>query len=84
VCCLLGEGHKYDKVKNETLLKSGKEVGLEAESEKTKYMTMPRRQNESQNHNTKTANRPFESKAKSNLLRPTLANQNCTHEEITY
>jgi len=39
-------------------------VSLEVKGGKTKYMVMSRHQNEGQNHNCKTANKPFEKMAK--------------------
>jgi hypothetical protein len=70
------------KRKGESLLHSGKEVGLKADSEKTERMSMPRRQEGSQNHNTKTANRSFEKEARLKHLGKTPTNQTYSHEEI--
>jgi hypothetical protein len=57
-------GENIDTIQNtEALLDAGKEVGLEVNSEKTKYMLMSRKK-AGQNNNIKTANRPFEGVAK--------------------
>jgi hypothetical protein len=54
----------------ETLLvfHASKEICLEVNTEKTKYMLMSRHQNSGQNHNIKTAHRSFENVAKVTYL----------------
>jgi hypothetical protein len=48
-------GDNVDTIKNtETLIDASKEVGLEVNAEKTKYMLLSPRQNAGQNHNTGT------------------------------
>jgi hypothetical protein len=47
---------------------TGKEVGLEANGEKTKYTLMSRHQNAGQNHDMKIANRLFENMAQLKYL----------------
>jgi len=44
----------------ETLIVARKEIGLEVNSDKTKYMVMSRDQNAGRSHNMKTDNRSFE------------------------
>jgi hypothetical protein len=66
----------------ETLLVASRDVGLEMNAEKTKYMIMSRHQNSGQNQNTRIANELFGSVAKFKYLGTTLTNQNCTHVEI--
>jgi hypothetical protein len=66
----------------EALLDASKEVGLEVNSEKTKYMLMSRCQKAGQRQSIKIANRSFESVAKFTYLGTTLTNQNCIQEEI--
>jgi hypothetical protein len=65
----------------EALLDAGKEVGLEVNSEKTKYMLMSRKK-VGQKHGIKIANRSFEGVAKFKYLGTTLTDQNCMQEEI--
>jgi hypothetical protein len=65
----------------EALLDDSKEVGLEVNQEKTKYMlTSP--QKVGQKHSIKIANRSFEDVAKFRYLGTTLTDQNCMHKEI--
>jgi hypothetical protein len=61
---------------------AGKEVSLEVNPEKTKYMLMSRSQKIEQKHSTKIANRSFEGVAKFKYLGTTLTDQNYMHEEI--
>jgi hypothetical protein len=48
------------KKKTETLIDASKEIGLEINIEKTKYMLLSHHQNGSQNQDIKIANRLFE------------------------
>jgi hypothetical protein len=54
---LLGNNIDTIKKNTETLIDAGKEVGLEVNAEKTKYMLLSRHQNARQNHDIKIANR---------------------------
>jgi hypothetical protein len=54
---LLGYNINTMKKNKEALIDGSKEVGLEVNTEKTKYMLMPHEQNAWQNHNVKTVNR---------------------------
>jgi hypothetical protein len=65
----------------ESLFYASKEVGLEVNTEKTKYMLLSRHQNEGQNHDTKIADRSFENVAQFKYLRTTVTNQNLIQEE---
>jgi hypothetical protein len=70
------------KKNTEALLDASKEVGLQVNPEKTKYMLMSCSQKIRQKHGIKTANRSFENMAKFKYLRTTITDQNCMHEEI--
>jgi hypothetical protein len=48
----------------ETLIDASKEVGLEVNTEKTKYMLLSRHQNAGQSHDIKIGNKYFENVAK--------------------
>jgi hypothetical protein len=58
------------------LLEASKEVGLEVNVQKTKYMLLSRRQNIGQNHGIKIADRCFENVAQFKYLGTTITNQN--------
>jgi hypothetical protein len=45
------------KKRTQTLIDASKEVGLEVNTEKTKYMLLPGHQNAGQNHDMKIGNR---------------------------
>jgi hypothetical protein len=64
------------------LLHASKEVGLEVNPEKTKYMLVSRSQKAGQRKNIKIGNRPFESVAYFKYLGRSLTDENCIHEEI--
>jgi len=48
------------KKNTESLVVSSKEIGLEVNADKTKYMVMSRDQNAGRSHSMKTDNNPFE------------------------
>jgi hypothetical protein len=56
-------GDCTNKKHTETLIDTGKEVGLEVNAEKTKYMLLSRHQNAGQNHAINISNRLFENMA---------------------
>jgi hypothetical protein len=62
-CQVLGEKH------TETLIDASKEVGLEINVEKTKYMLPSRQQNVGQNRDIEIANRSFENVSQFKYLR---------------
>jgi hypothetical protein len=64
------------------LLDASKEVGLEVNPEKTKYMLVSRCQKAGQRQSIKIGNRSFESVEKLKYLGTTLTDQNFIHEEI--
>jgi hypothetical protein len=57
---LLGDNIDDIKKNTETLIDASKEVGLEINVEKTKYMLLSRQQKVGQNRDIKIANRSFE------------------------
>jgi hypothetical protein len=66
LCCninLLGDNIGTVKRYIETLIDASKEVGLEVNVEKTKYMLLSRHQNAGHNHDTYIANRSYENVA---------------------
>jgi hypothetical protein len=58
---LLGDNEDTMKKNTETLPDVSKEVGLEVNKDKTKYMLLSRHQNVRKNHDLKITNRRFES-----------------------
>jgi hypothetical protein len=73
----------FPKTENtESLLEASRDVGLEINAEKTKYMIMSRHPNSGQNQNIRTANESFEIMAKFKYLGMTVTNQNDIHDEI--
>jgi hypothetical protein len=79
---LLGDGVNTIKENSETLLEASRDIGLEINAEKTKYMIMFRYPNLGRNQNIRIANESFEKVAKFRYLRTTLTNQNDIHDEI--
>jgi hypothetical protein len=82
---LLGDNIDTIKKNTETLIGTSKEVGLEAKTEKTKYMLLSRHQNAGQNHDIKIANRYLENVAQFKPFKhlgTTVANQNLIQEEM--
>jgi hypothetical protein len=70
----LGDNADAMKKNTETLFDASKEVGLEVNTEKTKYMLLSRQQNAGQNHNIKVATRFFENVAHFKFLGTTVTN----------
>jgi len=73
--------HTVEK-NTEALFVSSKEIGLEVNADKTKYMVMSRDQNAGQSHNIKIDNRSFARVEELRYLGTTLTNQNSVQEEV--
>jgi hypothetical protein len=77
---LLGDSVNTIKEITRTLLEVSRDVGLEINAEKTKYMIMSQHQNSGQNQNIKIANESLEKVAKFRYLETTPTNQNDIHD----
>jgi hypothetical protein len=78
----LGENINIIKKIAEALLDASKEIGLEVNSEKTKYIFMSHHHTAGQSTYIRVANKSFEKVAEFKYLGATLTDQNCIHKEI--
>ncbi|KAJ4445591.1 hypothetical protein ANN_12272 [Periplaneta americana] len=81
---MLGENPQTIRENTEILLEASKEIGLEVNSEKIKYMIMSRDQNIVRNESIKIGNLSFEEVEKFKYLGATVTNINDTREEIKH
>jgi len=79
---ILGGSVHTIKKNTEALIVASKEIGLEVNVDKTKYMVMSRDQNAGRSHNMKIDNSSIERVEEFKYLRTTLRNQNFIQEEI--
>jgi hypothetical protein len=79
---LLGDSVNIIKGNTETLLQTSRDIGLEINAEKTKYVIMSRYPNSGQNQNIRIATESFQKVAKFKYLETTLSKQNDIHDEI--
>jgi hypothetical protein len=70
------------KKNTESLIDASKEIDLEINVGKTKYMLLSRHQNVAQNRDIKIANRSFENASQFKYLGTTVTNQNLIQEEL--
>ncbi|KAJ4433939.1 hypothetical protein ANN_16258 [Periplaneta americana] len=81
---MLGENPQTIRENTGILLEASKEIGLEVNPEKTKYMIMSRDRNIVRNGNIKIGNLSFEEVEKFKYLGATVTNINDTREEIKH
>jgi hypothetical protein len=79
---LLGDNIDTLKKNTETFIDASKEIGLEINVDKTKYMLLSHDQNVGQNRDIKIGNSSFENVSQFIYLGTTLTNQNLIQEEI--
>ena len=79
---MLGENLQTVRENAEIFIKASKDIGLEVNTEKTKYMITSRHQNLIQNQNIVIGNLSFENLEKLRYLGVTVTNTNDIREEI--
>jgi hypothetical protein len=79
---LMGGSINTIKENTDTFLEASRDIGLEINAEKTKYMIMSCHPNSGQNQNIRIANELFENVAKFKYLGTILTNKNDIHDEI--
>jgi hypothetical protein len=78
----LGDSVNTTKENSESLLETSRDIGLEINAEKTKYMIMSRHLNSGQNQNIRIANASFVNVTKFKYLGMKLTDENDVHDEI--
>jgi hypothetical protein len=78
----LGDSVNTVKENSESLLQVSRDIGLEINAEKTKYMIMSLYPNSGQNQNIRIANESFENVAKFKYLGTTLTSWNDIHHKM--
>jgi hypothetical protein len=79
---LLGNSINTIKENMQTLIEANRDIGLEINAEKTKYMIMSHNPNSGQNQNVRITNESFENVAQFKYLGTTLTNWNDIHDEL--
>jgi hypothetical protein len=79
---LLGDNTNIIKKNTGAITDASKDVALEVNTEKSKYVLMPHHQNSGQNHNIKMANKFLKNVAKNKYLGITVTNENLIHKKI--
>jgi hypothetical protein len=79
---ILGENVNTIKKDAEAFIEASWEVGLEVNTEKTKYVPIYWHQSVGKNHNLLIANRAFENVTRFKYLGDRVTNQNYIHKEI--
>jgi hypothetical protein len=79
---LLGDNIDTIKKITVTSIDTSKKVGLEVNTEKTKYMLLSRHQNAGQHHDIKMVNRCFENVDQFRYLETTVTDTNLLHDKI--
>ena len=79
---ILGGSVSTVKKNTKSLVVASKEIGLEINADKTKYLVMSRNHRAGQSHNTETGNSYFESVQNFKYLGTTVKKRNSIHVEI--
>jgi hypothetical protein len=81
---LLGDNIDTIKKSTEIVIHASKEIGLEINVEKAKYMFLSHQQNVGQNRDIEITNRSFENVSQFKYLGTTVINQNLIQDEIEF